>query len=281
MEQCIPETHLSGSLKRTVAAQWKTTLTFSAKTLWSSLLRFNSGCVRSLFTAMIFSAKPGCSSCSLSKSWGRGDGTVAVQWEPSAVKRCELAVRVPLRSFQRCDSSSHRDVEEAGGPGAPPRCCLIVSQLHVQTSLQKMQHPAMAAACSIQHLTRSRCCTTATQLLHVWTKPGPLTADHIIKVFSVLLFGRLVAISNYKPLGRYEDMGKSSYHWCKKKHWCTSDWGFIKWQLAAIYVQYSGRKFSDTLRIFTQSLYYCLQLFVRFFCLKRLCLLLIRGNKYL
>lgn len=63
------QTHLSGSLKRMVAAQWKTMLMFSARMPWSSLLRLSSGCVRSLLTAMIFSAKSGFSSWSLSKSW--------------------------------------------------------------------------------------------------------------------------------------------------------------------------------------------------------------------
>lgn len=67
----------------------------------------------------------------------------------------------------KCGQTLRFFITPTCGPGAPPRCCLIVSQLHVQTSLQKMQHPAMAAACSILHLTRSRCCTTATQLLHV------------------------------------------------------------------------------------------------------------------
>lgn len=68
-EQKNKETYLRGSLKRTVAAQWKTMLMFSTRTLWSSLLRSSSCRVRSLFTAMIFSAKSGCSACNFSNSW--------------------------------------------------------------------------------------------------------------------------------------------------------------------------------------------------------------------
>lgn len=52
-----------------VAAQWKTTSMFSARMLWSSLLRSSSGSVRSLLTATIFSAKSGCSFCNLSNNW--------------------------------------------------------------------------------------------------------------------------------------------------------------------------------------------------------------------
>jgi len=83
-------TYLRGSLKRTVAAQWKTMLMCSARVAWSSLLRFISFCVRSLLTATIFSAKSGCSSRTWSNSWqhkphavkGRDGDTVSVPfWE--------------------------------------------------------------------------------------------------------------------------------------------------------------------------------------------------------
>lgn len=92
-------THLSGSLKRMVAAQWKTMLTFSIRMLSSSLLRSSSGCVRSLLIAMIFSAKPGCSSCNLSNSWGKNNEVKMMPEVQKTGSRVTVSTWTWYRSF--------------------------------------------------------------------------------------------------------------------------------------------------------------------------------------